>query len=501
MRTKKSIYNFLSDAIPYLILGVLSFLRIKYIIKFYGEDTNGYVQLITQIFAYLALAEAGFGTAVIYKLYKPLAEKDYKKISSIVNGSKIIFKKIALIMTTGSVVCSVIIPFFINKGTLSVTFIVFLFLLNTGHYLLEYFLVYPYTSLLQADQNQYIFNFYRNVIKILFGILELYLMSLKLNLLLIVGINAIFTIVYILLVMRKIKILYPWLDKCEKPDTSAFKMTKDVIVHKLSNLIFTKTDPIILSKYSLGYVSIYSAYNYILEFLTTIISKLYNALRASYCNIVALGKSEDKKYFKMFLAFSFFIASFCSVTFYITVNPFVGKLWLSDEYTLKLSVVFLLAMIMFGRIIINPIYVARDSKGLFKETKMFTVIQAIVNIVLSLALVKKYQIFGVLLATVISQYIILIPSNVYIVYKNVFNENIKDFIFKFVTSLLNSFLLVFINYMLVSKMAFETKISTILYLLLIVFINFIECFIFYILGDKDFKGLIIEILGKMRGRK
>ena len=66
---------------------------------------------------------------------------------------------------------------------------------------------------------------------------------------------------------------------------------------------------------------------------------------------------------------------------------------------------------MIGRIIINPIYVARDSKGLYQESKWFTLFQAFLNFVLSIILVKKYNIFGVLIATLISQLIVLIPCN------------------------------------------------------------------------------------------
>lgn len=501
MRTKKSIYNFLSDVIPFILLGILNFLRIKYIIKFYGDDVNGYVQLITQIFSYLALAEAGFGTAVIYKLYKPLADNDYDKVSSIVVGSKIIFKKIALVMGLGSIICSVIVPIFINKGTLSLSFIVLMFLISFAHYLLEYFLVYPYTSLLQADQNQYVSNLYRNVTKIIFGFIELYLMSLRISLILIVGINILFTIVFIILVMRKIRKLYPWLNSNAKPDTTAFRMTKDVIVHKLSNLVFTKTDPIILSKYSLGYVSIYSAYNYILEFLTTIVSKLYNAIRASYCNIVALGQTEDKKYFKMFLSFSFLIATFCSITFLTTANIFVGKIWLDDKNVLKLSIVLLFSIIMYGRIVINPIYIARDSKGLYNETKLYTVIQAICNIILSLILVQKYEIFGVLLATIISQYLILIPCNVYVVYKNVFNEQIKNFFNKFLVSICTLTILYFLNTWSLELFSLNTKINAVFAMLFICIINGIISIIIYYCFDKDLKLLINVMLGKLRKKK
>lgn len=498
MRTKKSIYNFISDVIPYLILAVLNFLRIKYLIKYYGEDTNGYMQLVTQIFSYLSLAEAGFGTAVIYKLYKPLADNDHDKISSIVVGSKIIFKKIALIMTAGSVLCSIAIPLFVNKGSLTSLFLVSIFLFYSVHFLIEYFIVYPYTSLLQADQNQYVFNAYKNIIKILFGALELFLMSLKFNLLLIISINILFTFVYIHIVKRKVKKLYPWLNEKAKPDTTAFGMTKDVLVHKLSYLVFSKTDPIILSAFSLGYVSLYTSYNYILDFITNIVSKLYNSIRASYCNIVALGKTEDKKYFDMFLSFSFFVACFCCMTFFSTANHFVDGIWLNKNYNLNKSILLLFSITTFAKIINNPIYIARDSKGLYKETKMFTIVQAIVNIVLSLLLVKKCGMFGVLLATAIAQYTISIPCNVKIVYNKVFNTNIIEYLKKLCFSTLNCVILYFINGSILNMFNLTNKYQIILFMLVIALVNLVETTFVYYFLDNDFKTLFNGLIFKLK---
>ena len=498
MRTKKSIYNFLSDVFPFLILGILSFVRIRFLINFYGTDVNGYVQLISQIFAYLALADAGFGTAVIYKLYKPLAQNDHEKISSIVNGSKIIFKRIALIIGICGIICTFVIPMFINKGSLTNTFIILIFLLYIVQYLIEYFLIYPFTTLLEADQNQYIFNTYKNTLRISFGILELILMYFRINLIIIMIINIFFTIIYVFLVLRKVKKIYPWLNKDAKADTSTFKMTKDVIVHKISSLIFSKTDPIILSKFSLAYVSIYTSYNYILDFLTNIISKIFNAMKAGYCNIVALEKSEDKKYFNMFLAFSMFTACFCTITFHTTVNPFIKILWLGESHVVAENVVMLFSIIMFGRIIINPVYIARDSKGLYKETKWSTVIQAVCNIVLSIILVQKYQIFGVLLATVISQFLILIPFNVNIIYKKIFVNDFNIFIKKIILTVVNIIILYFINVLILTYFPLYNIFTLIMFMLTIALINLIECLLVFYTFDKDFKKLTKEVLGKIR---
>ena len=502
MRKKKSMLNFLADVIPYLILGVLNFFRINFLIKYYGNDINGYMQLVTQIFAYLSLAEAGFGTAVIYKLYKPLANNDKKTISAIVNGSKIIFKKIATIMLIGAVIISFLLPVFINKGELSTYFIIIVFLLYTSNYLTEYFLIYPYTSLLQADQNQYVFNFYKNIIRIAFGILELILLYFSINIILIITINIIFTIFYVILVKKKVKKVYPWLDKKIAPDTTAFKMTKDVFAHRLSTLVFSKTDPIILSAFSLAYVSIYTAFNYILDFITQIVSKMYDAIRASYCNIVAVGKSDEKKYFYMFLGFSFFLANFAGVTFQVTINPFVKNVWIDANHCLEDHIVLLFTIILIGRIICNPIYIARDSKGLYKETKYSTMLQALCNIVLSLILVQKYHIFGVLLATVISQYFILIPFNVYIVYKNVFpGEKITYLLKNFLLLITNSIFLYFIDNEVLNILNANTKMEVLIYIIIVIAVNFVECFIIYFFLNNDFKNLITELSKKFLNRQ
>lgn len=501
MRTKKSIFNFVADVFPFFIMGFLNFIRVKYIIKYYGTDANGYMQLISQIFSYLALAEAGFGTAVIYKLYKPLANKDKESISSIVNGSKIIFKKIALVMSIGSIICTIAIPFFVNKGNLNNTFLILIFILYSVNYLIEYFVVYPYTSLLQADQNQYVFTSYRNVVKIAFGVVELLLMRCKVSLILLILLNIIFTLFYILRVTSKIKKMYPWLDKEAKPDTSAFKMTKDVMVHKFSSLVFSKTDPIILSNFSLGYVTLYTSYNYILDFITSIVSKIFNAIKSSYCNIVALEKKEDKKYYNMFLSFSFFAGTFCACVFDATVKPFVKIVWLGKSYFLSTIIVHMFSIIMFGRIIINPIYVARDSKGLYKETKGFTVAQAIVNIVLSLILVQKYKILGVLIGTVVSQYLVLIPLNVKIVYEKIFNGDIKIFLKKLCISIISIAILFFINYKLQVIFSIKTKLDVIIYMLIIAFVDVIISLIFFTVIDNDFKELVKQIKSKVRRSK
>lgn len=51
-----------------------------------GRTTWGLSGLFTDILSMLSLAELGFGTSVVYSLYKPLAEGDTEKIKSLDAG-------------------------------------------------------------------------------------------------------------------------------------------------------------------------------------------------------------------------------------------------------------------------------------------------------------------------------------------------------------------------------------------------------------------------------
>ena len=98
MRTKKIALNMLSDIIPYILIGIVGLIKVRVLINYIGDVGNGYYQLINQIITYVFLAQVGFGDAVIYKLYKPFAEKNKHDINRIYSGSRKIFKIIGYII-------------------------------------------------------------------------------------------------------------------------------------------------------------------------------------------------------------------------------------------------------------------------------------------------------------------------------------------------------------------------------------------------------------------
>ena len=80
-----------------LIILALGILVPRYILKSYGDEVNGLVNAIGQIFVYLALIESGVGQASLQALYKPVIDSDKKSISSILATTRGTYRRLTLI--------------------------------------------------------------------------------------------------------------------------------------------------------------------------------------------------------------------------------------------------------------------------------------------------------------------------------------------------------------------------------------------------------------------
>ena len=79
-----------------IVLMLLNITIPRLFIVSYGSETNGLLSTITQIFGYLALLEAGIGTASINALYKPLDQKNKEQVEDVLGQSQAYFRKVTV---------------------------------------------------------------------------------------------------------------------------------------------------------------------------------------------------------------------------------------------------------------------------------------------------------------------------------------------------------------------------------------------------------------------
>ena len=132
MRTKSTIINFITDAAPQVLILILGLFKTRLFIQILGSDQLGLYQLYGQIIAYLVLVEGGVGSALLFRLYKPINHKDTKKISEIMSAGKFLFIIIASAIFVIGFIVSFFIGFFIEDssaftfGYMQLTFLIYL---------------------------------------------------------------------------------------------------------------------------------------------------------------------------------------------------------------------------------------------------------------------------------------------------------------------------------------------------------------------------------------
>jgi len=80
---KTSLYNTISSIVLQFVVMLTGLILPKLYIVTYGSEVNGLVTSITQFISYFTIVEAGLASAGINALYKPLAEQDNGKVSSV----------------------------------------------------------------------------------------------------------------------------------------------------------------------------------------------------------------------------------------------------------------------------------------------------------------------------------------------------------------------------------------------------------------------------------
>ena len=157
-RTKNTVRNISAGLINKVVMLLFPFVIRTILIKHLGSDYLGLSSLFTSILQVLNLTELGFSSAIVYSMYKPLAEKDTKTICTLMNFYKKIYRIIGLIIIIFGMLLIPFLPKLIHGSypeTINITILYLIYLFNTG---VTYFLFAYKSSLLNADQRNDIIN-------------------------------------------------------------------------------------------------------------------------------------------------------------------------------------------------------------------------------------------------------------------------------------------------------------------------------------------------------
>lgn len=497
-KTKRSMLNIITSIIPSFIIIIIGFLKFKYFIKVYGDELNGVVQLITQIYAYLSLSELGFGAATNVKLYKYFQEYDEKKISEVFNESKRLYFKSGTFIFVMGILISFFLPYFIKNNTVPNYYIVVIMILYAIDYLADYLYGLPYRNLLIVNEKIYIINLVKTSQQIIFKILELILILNHVNLILIILLSVFANLVGSYFLIKISKSNYPFLKKYKGRDNTITHSVKDIAINNFSEIVNEKTDSIIIAnQMGLKDTSMYSIYNLINNYIHLFILNFVTGIKGSIGAIVNnknVSTEESYRIYKQFISVTNYISIVCSIVFGVSAVSFV-TIFVDASYDVGLYVAILFGIVLWLNVMLKTLHVIVEVKGYYKNIKSYALVQAIANIIFSLLFVSKFGLFGVLLATVLTNFIILLPIKA----KVAFSEFKHSPLYFYVLSLV-SFFVAFVIIIVIEKINIYSNVSNLLSWFVITSLIFVAVasimfMVMYILF-KDFRGVVSRFINK-----
>lgn len=400
-RKKKAIVNIVFSLVLEIVTIIAGFIIPRLIIGTFGSATNGLINSITSFIGYIALLQSGVGSVVKSALYKPLAAGDKNAIDIIVKTSEVFFRRIGLITIVYLGLLSIIFPLFLNKGfevwyTISLVFIIGI---GTAA---QYFWGITYQMLFESDQKLYIYNALQIISIILNTLFTVVLINLGCSIQVVKLASAVIFILRPVGLSIYAKKHYN-INNHVNPDFNVIKQRWDSFWQAIAYFIHSKTGIFVLTIFStFTNVSIFSVYVLVTTGLTSFINAIDKSVRSAFGNILAKNeKTLLDKSFKAYNALLHILSTIMFATAAIMVADFmrVYTHGVTDaQYVLPLfSIIIISAEYIYClRLPYNSIIYAA---GKFKETKIPALIEAGLNIVISIILVNILGLVGVAIGT------------------------------------------------------------------------------------------------------
>lgn len=450
MRSKNSIINAIAAMVMYIVTILASFLTQKIFIRTLGSTYLGLNGLFNNILSMLAVVELGFGTAVIYNLYKPIADNDEKKINALMNFYRKTYNIIALIIF---ILGLCIVPFLeYIVGDIEIKYnLTFLFMLALIDIVASYLLTYK-RSILYANQKTYIVNIVHIGYTIAVNVLEIIFLLETKNYVIYLLIKIIFRILENIIITIVANTMYPFIKKCKKEKIDdetrkgIMKKVKGLLFHKIGGTIVFSTDNIIISKF-LGVVTVglYSNYYMIINAITSLLGQVFSSIVASIGNLL-LEDNKDKHYriYKNFLLVNSWMYMFCGACLLCLMEPFIA-LWIGEWFILEYGVLVVLVINFYIQGMRKTSSTFKEAAGIFYEDRYVPVFEAISNVVASIILINKFGLMGVFLGTILSTAIIYLYSFPKFVYKKLFDRTYIQYILELLKYFAITFVAIFVT--------------------------------------------------------
>ena len=508
MRTDYSIKNSSIAMATSIISYVIAFISQAIFIRILGVEYLGLNGLFTNVLTMLSIFELGIGNAIVFNLYKPIAQNDTNKISALMNFYRKAYRLIAIIILFLGIMLLPFLKYIVGNVAIDINIYIVYMLFLSGT-VISYFMSYK-RNLIIAMQRNYVISIIHTVYLVILNVCQLAIIFFTENYYLYLIVKIICQLLENIVITNKTNRDYPYLkDKDnntldKETEKDIFSRVKALILHKIGNIMVNGTDNIIISSFfGLKAVGMYSNYYTIISAISTLLGQTITSVTASVGNLIATENAE-KRYlvFKRIRFFNFWIDVFAGISILIIMQPFI-VIWVGEEYILSTFILITLVFNFYQKNTRSCYNVFKDSAGIWREDKFVPLIETGLNIIFSIIFLKIFGLAGVFIGTITSGLILWCYSYPKFVYKKIFERSYINYA-KETIGYMMIFLIIAILTYSVSRLFIVENV------LLQIIINIVIClvvpnFILYILFRKTgnfryFLELVKKVLKKITNK-
>ncbi len=439
MDKKKSLLNVIVSISFKIVLLVSSLLNRRFLIQYIGNEVNGLNSLFVSIIGFLSVAELGIGSAITFCMYKPIVEKNERKVAALYCLFKKIYLIVGAIILVGGLIITPFIPHLAADYSSVNVNVYASFLLMLTATLVTYCFSAK-TSLLNAYKDNYITTTVNSLCVLFRDVFQIVILFLTKSFILYLVFRIIFTIVEWIatdiITRRKHKKI---IEQTEIIDSDTrkdvVKNVKAMFMHKIGGVLVNTADSIIISAF-IGVVMLgkYSNYTTIVVSLVGVLNLVFTPLTSVIGHMCVNGdKQQEKKYFNFFHGLNFIIGTIFFLGYFAIIDNLV-TLCFGDNLELSKTIAFVITLNQFIQYMRQSVLLFRDATGTFFYDRWKPLFEGLGNLVLSILFVlilpEQYKVVGVIVATIITNIFICHIVEPHVLFKYEFEEPTKKYYIK-----------------------------------------------------------------------
>ena len=422
-RTKNAARNIVFDGMLEMANILFPFVIRSVMLHALGSEYLGLNGLFKSLLTFLNLAELGVGSAMVFSMYRPIAEDDTDAICAMLHLYRTLYRIIGLVVAAIGLLLMPMLPGLI-KGDLPAGMNLYvLYLMNLGNTVVTYWLFAYRSSLLQAHQRRDVISKVSLAMRMTEYLLKILILVFTHNYYLFLTVQLLCQMAVNLLTAVCASKMYPQYvprGKLTREKTlDIFRRVRDLFTSKLSATVFDAADTLVISAFmGLTALAVYQNYYFVITALRMMLVVVLNACMAGVGNkmVMESGEANYRDLERISLLFSWLLGV-SSAMLLCAYQPFMN-VWMGEENMLAVGFVLCFVVYYYAMGANKLVNMFKDAAGIWRKDRWRPLTAALVNLGLNLATVRWLGLYGVLLSSVFSIVVVQIPW----LFHNLFQE-------------------------------------------------------------------------------